>query len=316
MRLTRPDSIAAASAALFLGLLPGESMLVLAQGTPIFEADPPKQCPLCDAWNEPLEPFRIFGDTYYVGTTGLSAVLIASDEGHVLLDGGLPQSAALIDRNIRALGFSTEDIRLIVNSHAHYDHAGGIAALQRASGAAVAASPRGADALERGEPTRDDPQFALGREANAFPPVPAVRRIADEMPLNVGGLTITPVFTPGHTPGSTTWTWRSCEESRCLSIVYADSLNPVSADEYRFTDDPETLMALQNSIARVANLRCDVLITVHPDFVGLAAKRDALVAAEENPFIDADACRSYAASASGMLQRRVAGERGAAGASR
>src|SRR5690606_31722676 len=123
MRLTRPDSIAAASAALFLGLLPGESMLVLAQGTPIFEADPPKQCPLCDAWNEPLEPFRIFGDTYYVGTTGLSAVLIASDEGHVLLDGGLPQSAALIDRSIRALGFSTEDIRLIVNSHAHYDHA-------------------------------------------------------------------------------------------------------------------------------------------------------------------------------------------------
>lgn len=314
MRLTRTDTIAAASAALFLGLLAGESLLVLAQDAPGFEADPAKACSLCEDWNEPLEPFRIFGDTYYVGTAGLSAVLIASDDGHVLLDGGLPQSAALIDRNIRALGFNTEDVRLILNSHAHYDHAGGIAALQRESGATVAASPRGADALERGEPTQDDPQFGLGREANAFPAVAAVHRVADGMPLRVGRLEVTPVFTPGHTPGGTTWTWRSCEEGRCLSIVYADSLNPVSADEYRFTDEPETLTALEDSIARVANLPCDVLITVHPDFGGLAAKRDALLTADDNPFIDTGACRAYAAQASDALRRRVVRERGAASA--
>ena len=94
----------------------------------------------CDEWNKPREPFKLFGNSYYVGTDGLSAILIVGDAGQVLLDGGLEQSAALIDANIRKLGFKTEDVKLIVNSHGHFDHAGGIAALQRASGATVAAS--------------------------------------------------------------------------------------------------------------------------------------------------------------------------------
>lgn len=105
-----------------------------------FRADAPMTCAACDEWNAPHEPFRVFGNTYYVGVAGLSAVLIASEDGLILLDAGLPQSAPLIDASIRKLGLRTEDIRLIVNSHAHFDHAGGIAALQRASGARVAAS--------------------------------------------------------------------------------------------------------------------------------------------------------------------------------
>src|SRR5499426_653771 len=120
--------------------------------------DPPKKCEPCAGWNAAQEPFRVFGNTYYVGVAGLSSVLIASDKGLILLDGALPQSAPLIDANIRKLGFRTEDIRLILNSHAHYDHAGGIAALQRASGAAVAASPSGARAIQSGGPPADDPQ--------------------------------------------------------------------------------------------------------------------------------------------------------------
>ena len=100
-------------------------------------------CDNCDEWNEPQAPFNIFGNTWYVGTGGLSAILVTGPEGHVLLDGALPQSAAQIQANIEALGFRIGDVKLIVNSHEHFDHAGGIAALQRASGATVAASAAG-----------------------------------------------------------------------------------------------------------------------------------------------------------------------------
>ena len=194
-----------------------------------FQSDSPHKCASCDEWNKPREPFRLFGNSHYVGTDGLSAILIAGDAGLVLLDGGLEQSAARIDASIRTLGFRTEDVKLIVNSHAHYDHAGGIAALQRASGATVAASPSGALALERGENTTDDPQFGFGKEENGFPPVTNVKVIKDGETLRVGNVAITANFTPGHTPGSTTWTWRSCEGTTCLSMVYADSLSAVSA---------------------------------------------------------------------------------------
>ena len=95
------------------------------------------------------------------GTAGLSAILITSERGHILLDGGLSQSAPVIDANIRKLGFKTEDVKLIVNSHAHYDHAAGIAALQRASGAIVAATASGAQALQRGENTPRRPAVRL-----------------------------------------------------------------------------------------------------------------------------------------------------------
>ena len=180
---------------------------------PTFKSDPPPKCGDCDEWNKPREPFKLFGNSYYVGTDGLSAILIVGDSGHVLLDGGLEQSAAVIDANVRKLGFKTEDIKLIVNSHGHYDHAGGIAALQRASGATVAASPSGADALQRGEETTtDDPGSGFGKADQwVSPAVKNVKVIKDGEVLRVGNIAITAVFTPGHTPGSTTWAWQSCE---------------------------------------------------------------------------------------------------------
>jgi len=275
-------------------------------------ADPPKNCEACAEWNAPHQPFRVFGNTYFVGVAGLGAVLITSNEGLILLDGGLPQSAPLIDANIRALGFRTEDVRLIVNSHAHYDHAGGIAALQRVSSARVAASPSGAAAIERGQPPADDPQYAFGAGPNGFPAVKAVRVVRDGETLRVGPLAITAHLTPGHTPGATTWTWTSCEKARCSNVVYGDSLNAVSAPGFRFTGDarhPGVEPVLRKSIATVAALPCDILLTVHPSFAGLEEKlQRRAVKPDPDPFVDPGACRVYAAGATQRLDARVAEE--------
>ena len=121
----------------------------------------------------------MFGNTYYVGSDGLSALLITGDAGHILLDGGLSQTAPLINANIRKVGFKTEDVKLIAVSHGHFDHGGGVASLQRFTGATVAASPATAAALRRGENTPDDPQFGFGRAFNGFPAVKTVREVAD-----------------------------------------------------------------------------------------------------------------------------------------
>jgi metallo-beta-lactamase class B len=278
------------------------------------EPDPPKVCDQCEAWNRAHEPFRVFGNTYYVGVTGLAAILIASKDGLILLDADLPQSAPLIAESIHKLGFRIEDVRLILNSHTHHDHVGGIAALQRASGAIVAASPASARALERGEPTQDDPQYAFGRDRTGFPPVPHVQVVADNQTLRVGELAVTAHFTPGHTPGSTTWTWRSCEGSRCLDIVYADSLNPVSAPGFRFTGDEteaSRIVSFDRSIALVGKLPCDVLLSPHPEFFDMEGKFQRYQqGARVNPFVDGQACKAYAADAKRKLAQRIVEEGG------
>jgi metallo-beta-lactamase class B len=282
--------------------------------------DPPSTCDSCEEWNARHEPFKIFGNTYYVGVAGISAVLVTSDAGHILLDGGLPQTAARIDESIRALGFQAKDIRVIAASHEHYDHVGGIAALQRVSGATVVASPAAAGAIEKGEPREDDPQFALGRAFNAFPAVKGVRRIADGEVVQAGPLSITAHHTPGHTPGSTSWSWRSCEGARCVNIVFADSLNSVSADGFRFSGDrthPSTVETFRRSIAKVAALPCDVVISVHPGFTNVddkLARRQARPATD--PFIDPQGCQAYARDAGQRLDRRMAEEKKTGGAGR
>ncbi len=277
---------------------------------PTFQSDPPHKCGDCDAWNKPREPFKIFGNTYFVGTDGLSAILIVGKQGSILLDGGLEQSAALIDANIRKLGFKTTDVKWIVNSHGHYDHAGGIAALQRASGATVAASPSGADALQRGENTTDDPQYGFGKAENGFPPVKNVKVIKDNEVLGVGDISIVAHFTPGHTPGSTTWTWRSCEGSQCLNLVYADSISAISAPGFRFTDQPGVIAAFRRSISRVAELPCDIVVSTHPAATGLDEKIKKRAARKDgpDPFVD-HGCKALAAGALKGLEARIAEEK-------
>ncbi|HVG45421.1 MAG TPA: subclass B3 metallo-beta-lactamase [Longimicrobium sp.] len=260
-------------------------------------------CASCAEWNAPQRPFRLHGNSWYVGTHGLSAVLITSPAGHVLIDGGLPESAPLIEANVRALGFRMRDVKLILNSHTHFDHAGGIAALQRASGAAVAASGPSAAVLARGASGPDDPQYGT---LPPFAPVPVARVVADGDTVRVGPLALVAHLTPGHTPGSTTWSWRSCESRHCLEMVYADSQTPVSADGFRYTASaawPTAVADFERGIATIERLRCDLLVTPHPDASGLWER----VAARR--VVDPQACRRYAATARERLARRVADER-------
>lgn len=292
-------------------------LLALCATTSLAQAqEAPVDCDSCVEWNQPVKPFKIFGNTWYVGVKGISAVLVTSPQGHILLDGALPQSAPLIEANIKALGFRIEDVKYILNSHAHWDHAGGIAALQRASGATVVASASGAEVLKSGTNGRDDPQFA-STPVISIAKVGTVKVVKDADKVRVGKLALSAHMTPGHTPGSTTWTWVSCEGARCLNVVYADSLNPYASGDFKFTGGgsgagktPDISASYQASIAKVAALKCDIVVSVHPNQSGVLEKEAAHTAAN-NPFIDAGSCRTYAAAAGKLLAERLATERGA-----
>ena len=264
-------------------------------------------CPNCATWNAPQSPFRIFGNTYYVGPHGLSAILITSGAGHILVDAALPESAPQITAHIRALGFRVEDIKLIVNSHVHFDHAGGIFELQRLSGARVVASGWSAAVLKKGEVARDDPQFGVIR---GMTPVAHVETLQDGETLRVGTIELTAHFTPGHTPGGTSWTWKSCDAGHCLGIVYADSLTPVSADAFKFTSRPQLLEGFQRSFAFLRSAPCDILLTPHPDTSHLWNRLDARARnSARDSMIDAAACRDLADGAADQLAKRLAAEK-------
>ena len=274
-------------------------------------------CGSCAEWNQPVKPFKVYGNTWYVGVHGISAMLVTSPQGHILLDGGLPQSAPLIEANIKALGFRLEDVKYILNSHAHWDHAGGIAALQRASGAVVVASASGARVLNNGTNGPDDPQFDSDPVVTVAK-VDKVRVVKEGERVKVGKLVLTAHMTPGHTPGSTTWSWTSCEGARCLNVVYADSLTAYASGNFKFTGSgvgaartPDISRLFAASIAKVAALKCDIVVAVHP-FQAQTLEKEAARTAANNPFIDAGSCRKYAATANKLLNEQLAMERGEA----
>jgi len=263
-------------------------------------------CGMCATWNTPQKPFKLFGNAYYVGPHGLGSVLVTSDTGHILIDGALPESAPQIATRIKDLGFRLEDVKVILNSHVHVDHAGGIAELQRLTGATVKASPASAAVLKTGITGDDDPQHAI---LSPIPSVARIETIKDGETVRVGSLALTAHFTPGHTPGGTTWTWESCEGARCLHMVYADSLTAVSAPDYLFKDNPTAVGNFERSLDTVATLPCDILVSAHPEFSNLWSRLEKRDAGNASGLVDSDACKQYADRARTAFNARVAKEK-------
>ena len=284
-------------------------LLLVALGCTGALGQKPRPCSTCLDWYKAQTPFRIFGNTYYVGTRGLSSVLITSSKGHVLIDGGMKESAGLIARQIEQFGFHVRDVKVIVNSHVHYDHAGGIADLQRRSGARVVASEWSAAVLKHGGVAKDDPQYGT------LPPIAAVKSVStfrNGEPLAVGDLTLTPHITAGHTPGGTSWTWRSCEGEVCHDMVFADSLNPVSSPGFRFSTNnqyPQAIADFEKSFAFLETVPCDYLITAHPELSGILVHwKLRLNGVKPDPMLDPGACRALAGSFREKLRQRLAEE--------
>lgn len=261
-------------------------------------------------WLEPQTPVRMHGQSYYVGFQGLGVVLIRTDAGLVLVDAGVPQAVRAIQANIRKLGFDPRQIKYILITEPHWDHAGGAAALARDSGATVIAGEAAVAELRRGNVGKDDPQASIHEP---MPGVSRIRGVRDGEALRIGGVTITARATPGHTRGSTSWQWQSCEGKSCATFVFAASINPVSADDYRFSGHPERVALLRRGAAKLAALRCDVAIPSHP---GTNDTLEHLAALERsrtpNPMIQAGACTALAKTYADRLDARLAKEKAAA----
>lgn len=252
-------------------------------------------------WLAPAKPEKLFGNSYLVGFGGLSVALIDTGDGLVLVDGALPQAAPAILANVRALGFDPQDIKFILSTEPHFDHAGGIAALARDTGATVVASARGAEGLRSGRHATDDPQLAYG---GSWPAVTRLRVVRDGEVLKLGKAPITAHATPGHTMGSMSWSWRACAgdggDRSCKAIVFASSLNPVSSDDYRYTAASSTpiVRAFGTTYRRMDGLACDILISAHPDNAGEGRYND-----------KPGACRTYVERSRKALAKRLADEK-------
>jgi metallo-beta-lactamase class B len=257
-------------------------------------------CDGSDDFDKPAPPVRIHANTYLVGTCGISAILITGADGDILIDGGTEKGGDLIAANIRRLGFKLSDVKILLHSHEHFDHVGGLARLQQLTGAQLFASPAAARVLQTGAASADDPQAGMHQP---FPAARVDRVIHDGEQVRLGNLVLTAVATPGHTPGALTWHWGACDGGVCRQIVYADSLTPISRTDYRFTDHPTYLAAYRASIAKVAALDCDILLTPHPSASRLV---DRMIGRE--PLENANACRDYAAGLTKQLNERLAKE--------
>ena len=264
-----------------------------------------ESCEDWDEWAKAAPPFRILGDSWYVGTCGIAAILVASPQGHVLIDSGTEAGGELILANLRRIGVDPEDVRYILASHEHFDHVGGHAILAKATGAQIIASPLAAPVLESGMVSDEDPQ--ADADHPAMTPVKVARIIQDGETLTLGDIAITAHATPGHTPGAMSYTWTACasddEPPACRRIAYVDSLSPVSADSYRFSDHPQTIAAFRTSISKVSQLPCDELLTPHPSASSLIEKlRDGTLGSPGQ-------CQRYAAALTSALDKRLSKER-------
>lgn len=262
-------------------------------------------CGTRDGWSEPAPPAHIHGKSWYLGTCGITVVLVETSAGLVLIDTGPEDAAPHVLANIRALGFDPRQVKWLLMTHEHFDHVGGMAAIQQATGATLVVSPLAMAAMQSGKADPHDPQAALLAK---YPMAPA--RIGMVLPppgvLTIGKTRFTMHATPTHSPGSSSWTWRSCEKGKCLTIAYADSTSTISSDDYRFSDHPDRVERARFGLRVMEQMPCDLLLTPHPSGSNLLDRLSG-----KAPLTYPRACAVYASAGSERLAKRL--EREAAG---
>src|SRR6186997_1871104 len=250
----------------------------------------------------PAEPFRIAGNFYYVGATDVAAFLITGPEGHVVLDGGYPTTARLIMASIAKLGFDLKDVKVLLNSEPHLDHAGGLTVLQQASGAQLWASDASADSLASGG---DDPDAVLPLRALmwigvlGYPPPRVDHRFKDGDTIRVGPIALTAHVTGGHTRGCTSWSFPVRDGERVLNVVSACDLGLLGRMGYS-----EQQADLERSFRVLRSLPADIWVTCHARWWGRYRKFVASSTATNpvEPFIDPDGYRAYIDAAEAELR--------------
>ena len=254
------------------------------------------------AGNQPIEPFRIIGNIYYVGADDVASYLIVTPAGMILIDGGFVETAPMIRANIAELGFDVHDVKILLSSHAHFDHVGGLAALKSLTGAQFYASAGDLPMLARGG--HDDPQFG---DRFPFPPIEADHVVRDGERVTLGDTTLVAHITPGHTKGCTTWTMTTTDEQKRYDVVFVGSASVPS--EYNLVTNPKYPNAVadyRRTFAVLAKLPCDVFLGSHGSFFNLNEKRAALAKSRDpNPFVDPAGYKAYVESAEKQFRAAV-----------
>lgn len=258
-----------------------------------------------DGWSDPAPPARIHGRSWYVGTCGITVVLVETSAGLVLIDTGPADAAPHVLANIKALGFDPRQVKFLLMTHEHFDHVGGMAVTQKATGGKLVVLPAAAQVMRSGKPDPSDPQLGfLAKEPMA--PARVDQTLHHGGMLKVGDTRFSLYANPTHSPGSASWTWKSCEGGKCLTIAYADSISTISDDEYHFTKHPERVEAARAGLRVIEALPCDLLLTPHPGGSDLLERLSG-----KAPLTEPRACVAYAASGSDRLAKRL--EKEAAG---
>jgi metallo-beta-lactamase class B len=264
------------------------------------------------SWEKPAEAFKILGPIHYVGTEDLAVYLIATPEGHIVIDGGVKGAIPAIEGSIRALGFKPEDIKLLLTTQAHYDHVASMAHFQRLSKARVEVMAGDAPLLESGG--RTDYLFSRWGESSLFDPVKPTRILNDGDKVSLGGVTLTARHTPGHTPGCTTFITEITDGGRTYTVVFPGSMtiNPgtrlVGEESY-----PGIASDYARSLDLLESLKPDVVLMAHASAFDLAGKRDRLKKdPSSQPFVDVSGYRAMISAKRADLLKELKAQQAAA----
>jgi metallo-beta-lactamase class B len=258
--------------------------------------------------NRPTAPFRIADRLYYVGASDIASYLITTTDGHILIDGGYESTVPIIEKNVTALGFNLRDVKILLNTQAHFDHAGGFARLKTMTGARLMISEGDAPIIEAGG--RGD--FVLTDPMYRFPPVAVDRRLRDGDRVTLGSTALTARLTPGHTKGCTTWTFDAADRGRTFHIVVLGGLTVLEGTRVSGMPTYPTIESdYERTFEVLKRMPIDIFLGAHASYYDGMKKADALRAKPDgpNPFVDPDGFHAFVAAAEQRFRERLAREK-------